>query len=151
MYKHLLLPTDGSELSRRAAEEGIRLAQALGAQVTTLHVTPLFRPTEVHAHAIMREAHDDEERSRVQAQKVLEKVTRVARAAGVTCATVHRVSDRPADVIIDMARELGCDLVLMASHGLSGIRALVLGSVTSKVLTLARVPVLVFPPSSDEA
>lgn len=147
MYKHLLLPTDGSELSHRAAEEGIRLAQVFGAQVTALHVTPVFRPTEVHAHAIMREAHEDEERSRVQAQKVLEKVARVARAATVTCASVHRVSDRPAEAITQLAGELGCDLVFMASHGLSCIRALVLGSVTSKVLTHARIPVLVLPRS----
>jgi nucleotide-binding universal stress UspA family protein len=143
MYKHLLLPTDGSDLSRHAAEDGVRFARAIGAQVTALHATPVFRPTELHAHAVMREAREDEERSRRLAQKALEPVAQAARAAGVTCTLVHRVTDRPWEAILQVAAEHGCDVIFMASHGWSGIRALILGSETSRVLTHAKIPVLV--------
>lgn len=144
MLKHILVPTDGSELSRRAAGRGAAFAHTLGARVTVLHVTPVFRPSELHAHAVMREAREDEERSRGQAQKALGAIARIAQSAGVACATVHRVSDKPWEAILQVAAEEGCDLVFMGSHGYSGFRALVLGSTTSKVLAHATLPVLVW-------
>jgi nucleotide-binding universal stress UspA family protein len=147
MYKHLLFPADGSELSRSFAEQAVRLAVALGAQLTALHVTPLFRPEGLHAHEILREARDDSERARVEANKVLDAVARLAQPAGVACTTVHRVSDKPWQAILEVAAESGCDLVCMGSHGHSGLRALVLGSVTKDVLAHAKVPVLVARPA----
>jgi nucleotide-binding universal stress UspA family protein len=144
MFRHILLPTDGSDLSAHAAGRGILLARSMKAVVTALHVTPVFRPTEVFAHAVMREAQEAEVHSRQDAHKVLDPIMRVARAAGVTCAAVHRVSDKPWEAIVAVAAEAGCDLIVMASHGLSGVRALVLGSTTNKVVAHARVPVLVW-------
>jgi nucleotide-binding universal stress UspA family protein len=146
MYRHILLPTDGSALSREAMQRGVALARSLGARVTALHVTPVFRPSEVHAHAILREAHDDEVRSRAAAHRVLDAVARTAHRAGVACESVHRVSDKPWEVILQTATEEGCDLISMGSHGWSGVRALVLGSTAKKVVSHARIAVLVWPP-----
>src|SRR6516162_9068093 len=144
MYKHILLATDGSALSREAARSGVAFARSLGARVTALHVTPVFRPSEMHAHAILREAHEEEVRSRAAAHRVLDAVMRIAHHAGVKCEWMHRVSDRPWEAIVKTAAEEGCDLISVGSHGWSGVRALVLGSTTNKVLAHARVPVLVW-------
>jgi nucleotide-binding universal stress UspA family protein len=144
MYRHLLLPTDGSELARRAVEHGIRLAQSLGARLTALHVTPRFRPSELHAHAILREAQQDELRSRADAHRILDPVARAAHAAGVACELVHKVGDKPWQTIIEVAAERGCDLVCIGSHGRSGVRALVLGGQTTKLLTHSKLAVLVW-------
>src|SRR5262249_35740389 len=146
MYEHLLLPTDGSALSREAAERGVALARSLGARVTALHVTPVFRPSEMHAHAILREVHEEEGRAHAAAHRVVDAVMRIAHRSGVECEWMHRVSDRPWEAIVQTAAEEGCDLISMGSHGWSGVRALVLGSTTNKVLAHARVPVLVWPP-----
>lgn len=144
MYKHILIPVDGSDLARRAAEDGVRFAQGLGAQLTLLHATPLFRPSGMSAHAVMREAREEEERARKEAQKVLDPLEHAAHAARVTCTAVHRVSDKPWEAICEVAAERGCDLIFIAPHGWSGLRALVLGSQTNKVLANATIPVLVW-------
>jgi nucleotide-binding universal stress UspA family protein len=144
MYKHVLIPVDGSELSRRAAEDGVRFAQAVGAQVTAMHSTPLFRPGGVSAHEVMREAREEEERSRREAQKALDPIAHLAQAAGVTFTPIHRVNDKPWEAIVEVAVERGCDLIFIAPHGWSGFRALVLGSQTNKVLANATIPVLVW-------
>jgi len=146
MYEHILLPTDGSALSREATRRGVAFARALGARATALHVTPVFRPSELHAHAILREVYEEEVRSRAAAHRVLDVVVRIAHHAGVACEPMHRVSDRPWEAILQAAAEEGCDLISMGSHGWSGVRALVLGSTTNKVLAHARLAVLVWPP-----
>jgi len=144
MFKHILLATDGSDPSRGATSRGIGFALAMGAPVTVLHVTPVFRPSEVYAHAVMREALEAEARAKQDAHKVLDPIARGARAAGVACTPVHRVSDKPWESIVAIAVEAECDLISMASHGYTGIRALVLGSTTNKVVAHAKVPVLVW-------
>lgn len=144
MYKHVLIPLDGSELSGRAAGDGVRFAQGIGAQLTLLHATPLFHPSGMSAHAVMREAREDEENSRKDAQKVLDPVAQAAKSAGVPCTAIHRVSDKAWQAIVEVAAERGCDLIFMAPHGWSGLRALVLGSQTNKVLANATIPVLVW-------
>jgi len=145
MYWHILLPTDGSDVAAHAAGRGIVLARSLKAAVTALHVTPVFRPSEMFAHAVMREAQEAEVQSRQDAHNALDPIVRIARAAGVACTAVHRVSDKPWEAIVAVAAEAHCDLIVMASHGMSGVRALVLGSTTNKVVTHAKVPVLVWP------
>ena len=152
MYKHLLLPTDGSELSQRAARDSVRLAKALGAQLTALHTTPLYYPPELPAH--MAPAHagreyavrarEYEEQSKEIAARALEPIEQMAREAGVGCSAVHRVADSPWEVIINVAAERGCDLIYMASHGRRGVSALLIGSETNKVLTHTKIPVLVW-------
>jgi nucleotide-binding universal stress UspA family protein len=144
MYKHILLPTDGSELSATAVREGVQFAKEIGARVTALHVTGVFHPTEMTPTAFTANIQEHDAKAKESAQRALGVVTEAARAAGVPCTTVHRVSNSsPYEAIIALAGEAGCDLVFMASHGRRGVAALLLGSETNKVLTHSKIPVLV--------
>jgi nucleotide-binding universal stress UspA family protein len=143
MYKHILLPTDGSELSATAVRDGVKFAKELGARVTALHVTPPFHPVEVTPSVFTAHITEHDARAKESAQRALGAVTEAARAAGVPCATAHRVSNSPFEAIIAVAGEAGCDLIFMASHGRRGVAALLLGSETNKVLTHSKIPVLV--------
>jgi len=143
MYQHILLPTDGSELSAKAVRDGIQLAKEIGARVTAVHITPPFYPSEMSPSALTAHAQEHEAKSKESAKRALGAVEEAARAAGVPCATLHRVSDGPFEEIIQVANESGCDLIFMASHGRRGVKALLLGSETNKVLTHSRIPVLV--------
>ena len=144
MYKHLLLPTDGSELSERAGHEGVNFAKSINARLTVLHTTPVFYPPELSGHAVYTRVLEYEQQSKKNAQQALNAIERIARDADVAVDSVHRVSDNPWEVIIAVAQEHGCDLIFMASHGRRGINALLMGSETSKVLTHTKVPVLVW-------
>lgn len=144
MYRHLLVPTDGSPLSDYAVDQALALAKALGARVTLFtaiepfHVFALL-PEQV---AETREAYD--RHAKVAADSRLAQAAEKAVAAGVAHATAVASSDDPHASIIATAREKGCDLIAMASHGRRGVNALVLGSVTAKVLTHSDLPVLVY-------
>jgi nucleotide-binding universal stress UspA family protein len=142
MYQHILLPSDGSEFSARAVDGGIRLAKALGARVTALHVTRPLYPDE-NAPGFAAQAREHARRSEASARQALGYVERTARAAGVACAVLHKDADSPWDEIIKAAASEGCDLIFMASHGRRGLAAVVLGSETHKVLTHTTIPVLV--------
>jgi len=143
MYKHILLPSDGSELSGQAVREGIRFAKLVGARLTALHTTPQFYPSQMAAHAIVERAREHDARSKDSAKHALDPIEQAAREADVACTVVHRVSDSPWEEIIKVAVERGCDLIFMASHGRRGVSALLLGSETNKVLTHSKIPVLV--------
>lgn len=143
MYKHILIPTDGSELSAKAVRAGIQFARELGARVTALTVTPPFYPSETTPSALATHAREHEEQSRNAARRALKPAEDAAAAAGVPFTGLHRVGDSPAEEIIKAASEAGCDLVFMASHGRRGMSALLLGSETNKVLTHSKIPVLV--------
>ena len=146
MYRHILIPTDGSELAGRAVRHGLALAKAVGAKVTALTVEASFDVYTVPASRVyeMSDAFAQHaERAKTHAQKVLSGVAEQARAAGVACETVQIEEDHPYEGIIETAERGGCDLIVMASHGRSGIAAIVLGSVTTKVLTHTKIPVLV--------
>ena len=143
MYRHILLPTDGSELSATAVRDGVRFAKEIGARVTALHVTPPFHPTELTPSVFTAHLEEHEARAKASARRALDDVTAVAGAAGVACTTLHRESLSPYEAIIAVAGEAGCDLIFMASHGRRGVAALLLGSETSKVLTHSKIPVLV--------
>src|SRR6185312_15545746 len=144
MFKHILIPTDGSDLSLKAVLYGVKLAKSCGAKVTGLTVAVPYRVVAVDAVLIPLDEADYEERSRSASDKALEQVKIAADAAGVTCETVREVHDQPYRAIIDAAQALNCDLIVMASHGRRGISALLLGSETAKVLTHSTVPVLVY-------
>jgi nucleotide-binding universal stress UspA family protein len=143
MYKHVLLPTDGSELSARAVRDGVTFAREIGARLTALHVTPPFHPTEMTPSVYAAHAQEHEAKAKESAQRALGAVADAARAAGVPCTTVHRENQVPYEAIIALATEAGCDLIFMASHGRRGVAALLLGSETIKVLTHSKIPVLV--------
>jgi nucleotide-binding universal stress UspA family protein len=146
MYRHILIPTDGSELSRRAMQHGLSLAKSVGAKVTALTVEGSFNVYDVPAskvHEMSGSFAEHAQRTKAHAEKILTGVADAARSAGVACETVQVEQDHPYEAIIDTAQQRGCDLIVMASHGRSGIAAIVLGSVTTKVLTHTKIPVLV--------
>jgi nucleotide-binding universal stress UspA family protein len=125
MYRHILIPTDGSELAWRGVAHGLALAKSVGAKVFAINVVePLFAVTGDFA-------------------SVLDRVANAAKEAGVSCETIQVESVPPHEAIIAAAEDKGCNLIVMSSHGLSGLSMLLIGSVTNKVLTCAKIPVLV--------
>jgi nucleotide-binding universal stress UspA family protein len=144
MYQHILIPTDGSSLSRLAVEQGCALARALGARITLVTVTAPFTAVSVEPLYVAATSDDYDKTVGAVAGKVLEEGRAQAQAAGVACDVRHVENDQAWQAIIDTAREAGCDLIAMASHGRSGLAAVVLGSETTKVLTHSRIPVLVY-------
>ena len=145
MFRHIMLPTDGSKLSDRAVKIGIRFAGRIRARVTALHVVPAFQAIANEGFAplspALRKRLDDE--SRARAAKMLDAIARQARSKKVRCATLTVASDSPYREIIETARKKKCDLIMMASHGRRGLSSLLLGSETAKVLLHSKVPVLV--------
>jgi nucleotide-binding universal stress UspA family protein len=132
MYKHILIPTDGSELTRKAILSGIALAKAVGGKVTGITVTV---PSQIFA---------DTKPASAVAEKYLGQIRDAAAAASVSCSVIHAEHEQPYQAIIDATKRNGCDLIVMASHGRRGVSALMLGSETVKVLTHSTVPVLVY-------
>jgi len=145
MFKHILLPTDGSKLSAKAVKRGIDLAKKSRARVTAIHVVPEFKLMVDEGITMLSAALKKrfEEEGRARAQKMLDDIARQARARGVRCTTLCMASDLPYQQIIAAARKNKCDLILMASHGRRGLSSLLLGSETAKVLLHTKVPVLV--------
>lgn len=146
MFKHIMLPIDGSELSEKAVKEGIALAKSIGAQVTVLHVVSRFHimiEQGLGSKEITTIEKEHEELARKGAQKVLDKVSDLAKKDGVKYEGAVLMGDHPFQEIIDHADKIKCDLIVMASHGRRGLESLLLGSVTAKVLTHSKVPVLV--------
>jgi nucleotide-binding universal stress UspA family protein len=144
MFKHILLPTDGSDLSAAVIKEGIRLAKSLGAKVTGLHVIPM-QHTFLYQTRISKKALKVVDlRFKELAEKYLTAVTQEAREAGIACNVLYRRNDCPYDAIIRLAEQRGCDLIMMASHGRRGVKSLLIGSETQKVLTHSKVPVMVY-------
>jgi len=146
MYQHILIPTDGSELAGSAVKQGVSLAKSIGASVTALVVETPFFVFDVPYWEMddLRGAFAEQaEDVKQHANKVLRAAAAIAKKSGVPCKTLHVVKDHPYEAIIATAKENHCDLIVMASHGRSGIAAVLLGSVTAKVLTHTKVPVLV--------
>jgi len=144
MFKHILLPTDGSRFSERAVFQGIELARQHGARVTAIHAMPEFHLLSYRAAAI-DETHDHFAKdAQVHAQRHLDFVRRTAEEARVECATIAELNDHPHDAICKTARRLNCDLIVMASHGRRGLVGMLLGSETQRVLAHSDIPVLVW-------
>ncbi len=145
MYKHILLPSDGSRLSRKAVQQGLALAKSVGAKVTGFYANPGIPIEYLGVDAPMPQSvYDAEsERERKFTDKVLAEIAEAARQAGVPCDCVSVESRSAADAIVATAKKRRCDLIFMASHGRHGISAVLLGSETTKVLTHSNIPVLV--------
>ena len=143
MYRHILIPTDGSMLSEMAIDHGVALAKATHAKVTALTVSASFNGLSL-APGIVLNREQFKEQAADFAAKHLSIAKDAADAANVTCDVLQVEHDHPYRAIIDTANEKGCDVIVMASHGRSGVAALVLGSETLKVLTHSSIPVLVF-------
>jgi nucleotide-binding universal stress UspA family protein len=144
VYTHILIPTDGSERSRRAVTAGMNLAAALRAKVTVLMATPPI--PLVALEGLVAPVHNEEleQNARDYAKKCLDVASEAAVAAGIRCETFHAKHDQPWATIIETAGQEGCDLIVMASRGSAGAAAIVLGSETNKVLTHSEIPVLVY-------
>lgn len=146
MYRHILIATDGSALAERAVSSGIELAKAVGAKVSVIVVEATFNVYDVPESQIrqMSEAFAKHaEQIKKHATSVLNRAADAAKAASVACNKIQIEHDSPYEAIITAAKDNGCDLIVMASHGRSGVSAVLLGSVTSKVLTHTKTPVLV--------
>lgn len=142
MYKHLLVPTDGSKLSDHAVKEATALAKTLGAKVTLFHVAPM-QIWPIYAESAMMVQYSEADfrvETRRSAEQLLEKA---AKRAGMPVATQYVLSDLPYQAIVKTAAKYKCDLIVMASHGRRGLSGFLLGSETQKVLTHSKVPVLV--------
>ena len=143
MFKHILLATDGSDLAERAASQGLALAKVLEARVTVVAVTEPWSALVTGEAAIGFPAADYEKGVIETAESVLARIAEMAKSTGVDCATIH-VKDRlPDEGIIAAAKDNGCDLIVVGSHGRRGFARLLLGSVASRVVTLSPVPVLI--------
>jgi nucleotide-binding universal stress UspA family protein len=144
MFKQILLPTDGTRLSERAILAGIGLAKAIGAQVLGFTAVAPFHTLTLDAEMLEDTEAHYRNAARDQVARVLGFVSDAAQRAGVPCACESTVADDPYQAIIDTARERGCDLIVMASHGRRGVKAALLGSETQKVLVHSAIPVLVY-------
>jgi nucleotide-binding universal stress UspA family protein len=147
MFRHILLPTDGSPLSTRAAKLAVELAKSSGARLTALHVIPPFAPTTyMEGMGVYPELFSPVQYKRAteaRAKRMLGKVATLAKAAGVPCETKAANGRAPWEAIIKTAKSKRCDAIVMASHGRRGLESLLLGSETTKVLTHTKTPVLV--------
>jgi nucleotide-binding universal stress UspA family protein len=145
MYKHILVPTDGSPISRSASLAAVKLASALGARITGLFAAPAATPVEYRGLLPVGIRTPQENATMIEkaAQRYLEVIEKAATAAGVRCQSIHITSDFPADSILKIAKKNKCDLIYMASHGHRGLKGMLLGSVTQKVLAHSEISVLV--------
>lgn len=144
MFKHILLPTDGSAMSDMASQKCIALAREAGAQISVLHVIPEFHVFAYAPEMVTDTPEQYRQFGAASAKKILDGVQRAAQQAGVACNTLFVANDHPYEAIVKAAQDSGCDLICMASHGRKGLKGVLLGSETQKVLTHTEVPVLVY-------
>lgn len=146
MYKHILVPTDGSKLSTHAVRAACDLARSCGARITGVYVMqPWVPPMYVEGMYLAADLGPQKHKQLMAkaAKKALDALSAEARRAGVACARVSPLAMQPWEGILKAARAKRCDLIAMASHGRRGIAGLLLGSETTKVLTHSKIPVLV--------
>jgi nucleotide-binding universal stress UspA family protein len=146
MFKHILVPTDGSTLSLRAAKNAVRLAKVHGARITAFYAAPDYHPNIAgdYMPANFVPLSVFEKQIKITADKYLDQVKKLSAVGGVACSGMYASSDSPYKAIIKAAKERKCDLIFMASHGRSGIAGMLIGSETQKVLTHCKLPVLVY-------
>ena len=145
MFKRILIPTDGSAISRKAVKQGVAFAQSIGATVVGFFSPEDYRAimyTE-YMPATLLSQEEFEAQAKKAAEKQLAQVQKAAEAADVRYESYWTISITPWEAIIEAARKKKCDLIFMGSHGRTGLAGLVLGSTTTKVLTHSKVPVLV--------
>lgn len=147
MFKHILLPTDGSELSEQAVKQAVAFAKSIGAKVSGFFVLQEYMPmiaTEGFGYADPATMELIEKNAEVYARNCLAFIEKSAGEAGVDCDCSFERNTQVYEAIIQAAQDKACDLIWMASHGRKGLTALLVGSETSKVLTHSAIPVLVY-------
>jgi nucleotide-binding universal stress UspA family protein len=146
MFKHVLIPTDGSKLSMKGARAGVRLARALKARVTAVYVIPPFMPIAYGDAAVYVPVLSPQEyrrSSEKSARKALAAVEAEAKRSRVRCAARSVTAERVHEGVLKVARAAKCDAIAMASHGRGGLTGVLLGSETTRVLAHSKLPVLV--------
>ena len=147
MYKHILIPTDGSPTAEKAVEAGLEFAREAGARVTLFTAVPEYEiPSEAELLARHRilSMEEHERRSAAKAREVLASAERRAREAGIAFDSDYVQSNRPSQAIITAASNRGCDAIFMATHARQGLAKLWHGSETEEVLTGSAIPTLVY-------
>lgn len=146
MFKKILLPTDGSDLSKKAVKKGIEFAKSIGASVVGFFSPEDYRVMMYSEYIPPSMMSEDEFQANAQkaAERHLAFIEKQAAAAGVKYESFYLSSVAPWEAICEAARRKKCDAIFMASHGRTGLAGLVLGSQTTKVLTHSKVPVLVY-------
>ncbi len=144
MFSHILIPTDGTDLSRKAVIYGMQLAKTVRARVTAITVMEPYHFASMDAVLVAETIEEHEAQAGRAGDRALEQVKMAAEAAGVPVETLREFHDQPYRAIIDCALANKCDLIVMASHGRRGVSALLVGSETAKVLTHSTIPVLVY-------
>jgi nucleotide-binding universal stress UspA family protein len=145
MFKHILIPTDGSETADKAVQAGLEFAKFAGARVTVFTAVPEYQmpaSNEIAAGELLPKQ-EYERRALLAAEQILRPIARRAKAAGVMALTDAAMSDRPWQAIVRAAQKHGCDLIFIASHARKGLSALLQGSETYEVLKHSQVPTLV--------
>jgi nucleotide-binding universal stress UspA family protein len=146
MFKKILIPVDGSELSSKAAVTGVNLAGEVGASVVFLHaMMPYIAPYAADVAMIDDKTQMMFEQSIVDGSaKILADARVIAAAANVSAESVGEVDSRPEVLIEKTVKALGCDLVVIATHGRGALGRLLMGSVTTSLLSILTVPVLIY-------
>jgi nucleotide-binding universal stress UspA family protein len=142
MVRHILVPTDGSEITAKAVQAAIDLARPLGATLTTISVKEPFPYSAISEMQPVPPQEFFDAQERIASARV-KAVVKAAEAAGLSCAAFTVEASHPWEAIVEQAKTQDCDLIVMASHGRRGVSALLLGSETQKVLTHCSIPVLV--------
>ncbi len=145
MFKHILMPTDGSEHSEHAITRGIELAKLCGARVTGIHVMMDYLTLIAGDDSFTAGMENNfDARAHKEAERFLEFVQRAADVASVPCDTLVTIGRHPYNIIVDAANERGCDLIVMTARHRRGLGALIMGGEASRVLHRASIPVLTF-------
>jgi nucleotide-binding universal stress UspA family protein len=145
MYKNILVPTDGSALSRTAIAAAVKLAKSTGAKLTVFYAAPPATPLVYEDLLPVAYITAGEHATVIKkaAERYLGVAAKAAKAAGVKCKLMHVTSDFPAEAILTAAKKEKCDLIFIASHSRRGLARMLLGSETQKVIANAKIPVLV--------
>lgn len=144
MYRHILIPTDGSELAARGVDHGLALAKPLGAKVTILTVTEPLSGSAINAAVVgglRNPVGQYEHQMDEHVKKISARIEKKAAELGVPIEIARETDEFPAEAIVREAKLRGCDLIVMASHGRRGVRKFLLGSQTSEVLVHTTLPV----------
>ena len=147
MYKHILIPTDGSDVAAKAVEAGTNYALEAGAKVLFFTAMPAYQPpseAQIYARQPVKSVMKYEEDAAKAASEILDRVSKKAKEANIAFHTDYALSDLPYQAIIDAAKRHGCDAIFMASHGRSGLSGWLHGSQTHDVLTHSDIPTLVY-------
>lgn len=153
MFKKILIPVDGSDLSTRACGAGIQLAKELNAAVVFLNATAPYIMPYASDVALMDDTTQKlfEDEVKRESTELLDSTKRLANGAGLTSVCVSSVHSRPEVLIEETVKQLGCDLVVIATHGRGAVARLVMGSVTTRLLAISPVPVLIYRDAAIDA